>query len=185
MSAETIIDNAGKPARLTGRWPIKRERIGPPACVVMHRWTLLRVRGRKLMVHHFLPGSEDMSVHDHPSPFWTLVLRGGYDDIELCPACKGKGHLEAAYREWACPVGCAHGEIVGDHMRAGMLRRRDARHAHRTRTLPSGAWTLVLMGRKERAWGFWNVGRWWPWADHEKAFGMAMRCPMDDSESRS
>lgn len=31
-----------------------------------------------------------MSVHDHPAPFWTLVLRGGYDDLLLCPVCKGR-----------------------------------------------------------------------------------------------
>lgn len=182
---ETIIDNAGKPARLSGRWPIKREVIGAPACPVMHRWTLARVRGRKLIVHHFLPDSEDMSVHDHPSPFWTLVLRGGYDDIGLCPACKGRGHIEAAYREWGCPIaGCVGGEIAGERMRAGMLRHRAALHSHRTRTLPTGAWTLVLMGRKQRAWGFWNRGRWWPWADHEKAFGMGMRCPEDHRVAR-
>jgi hypothetical protein len=179
--SETMIDNAGKPARVTGRWPIKRERIGPPACLVMHRWTLLRVRGRKLMVHHFLPGSEDMSVHDHPSPFWTLVLRGGYDDIALCPLCHGRGRPYAALdHEPDCRRCDGAGEVLGDRMRAGMLRHRAALHSHRTRTLRAGAWTLVLMGRKERPWGFWNVGRWWPWADHERAFGMAMRCPMDD-----
>ncbi|MCA1571049.1 MAG: hypothetical protein LC798_12150 [Chloroflexi bacterium] len=184
-----MFDNAGKPARVTGRWPIKRECIGPPACLVMHRWTLLRVRGRKLVLHHFLPGSEDMSVHDHPAPFWTFVLWGGYDDIGLCPDCadrpmRGLCHLRCATNP-ACGMGdcgcrCGGtGEVAGDRMSAGMLRRREASHAHRTRTLPSGAWTIVLMGRKTRPWGFWTRGRWWPWAEHEKAFGMGMRCPTD------
>lgn len=188
---ETVMDNAGKPARLQGRWPIKRERIGPPACPLMDRWTILRLRGRKLMVHHFLPGSEDMSIHDHPAPFWTLVLRGGYDDIELCPDCHGNPMpggglcrlgcvMNRACGMGECDCRCSGaGEITGDRMRAGTLRRRSAYHRHRTRTFASGAWTLVLMGRKERQWGFWNSGRWWPWADHEKAFGFRMRCPVE------
>jgi hypothetical protein len=225
---ETILDNAGKPARVSGRWPVKRERIGPPACPVMHRWTLVSIgrrpingedeppvtawritlgtlplvsarrrdgdktsRAGKLLMHHFLPGSEDMSIHDHPSPFWTLVLWGGYDDIELCPDCHGNPMpggglcrlgcvMNRACGMGECDCRCrGAGEVVGDRMRAGMLRRRSAFHRHRTRTLPSGAWTLVLMRRKERQWGFWNAGRWWPWRAHEKAFGMGMRCAAD------
>ncbi len=70
-------------------------------------------------------------------------------------------------------------EIVAEQMRPGTLRYRPASHAHRTRT-PTGAWTLVLMGRKRQPWGFWSRGRFgWPWADHEKAFGFGMRCPTD------
>ncbi len=174
------MDNAGRPARLTGRWPIRREVIGPPACPIMHRWTLLRVRGRKLLVHHFLPGSEDMSTHDHPAAFRTFVLWGGYDDVELCDLCHGRGRPYAALDYEADCRRCAGaGEVAGDRMRAGMLRRRAAVHSHRTRSLPQGAWTLVLMGRKEQPWGFWFKGRWWPWAEHEQAFGLGMRCPTE------
>ncbi len=120
-----------------------------------------------------------MSTHDHPSPFWTLVLRGGYDDIELCRICQGTGWLDDYMRsEWRCGRCGGKGEIVAEQMRPGTLRYRPASHAHRTRT-PTGAWTLVLMGRKRQPWGFWSRGRWWPWADHEKAFGFGMRCPTD------
>jgi hypothetical protein len=189
---ETVMDNAGKPARLTGRWPIKREIIGPPACPVMHRWTLAKVRGRKLMVHRFLPGSEDMSVHDHPAAFWTFVLRGGYDDIELCPLCRGRGRPYAALDyQPDCRRCNGRGEVDGDLMRSvahwrwfspvgvRTLQRRPAAHSHRTRALPRGAWTIVFMLPKSQAWGFWEDGRWWPWRDHERAFGFGMRCPGD------
>lgn len=168
-------DNAGKPARRVG--PLGAEVIGPPACPIMHRWTLLKLCGRKLLLHHFLPNADDRAEHDHPAPFWTFVLWGGYDDRVPCSMCNG---LRSADSEWSAPS-CGRcggqGDVPGDRMRAGMLRRRVATYRHRTRVLPSGAWTIVWMGRKERLWGFWKDGRWWPWRDHEKAFGFGMRCP--------
>jgi hypothetical protein len=199
---------AGEPARRLRRGPVAPEVIGPPACPIMHRWTLLNVRGGKLMLHHFLPNADDRAEHDHPAPFWTFVLWGGYDDRVPCPACGGcqrvddpqlvaRWAAQPPYDEdddnrlmrWQCWMPCptCHtpdrgptGEVPGDRMRAGMLRRRAAAYRHRTRVLPSGAWTLVYMGRKERPWGFWKDGRWWPWREHEKAFGFGMRCPTDD-----
>lgn len=146
------------------------EVIGPPECPILHRWTLVKVRGRKLMLHHFLPNADDRDVHDHPSPFITIVLRGGYTDLVPCPAelC-GSGICLCA----------GTGLLVGDRMKAGMLRRRSATHAHRTKVGPNGCWTLVLMGLKSRSWGFWREGRWWSWADYTERFGHGMRCDDD------
>lgn len=148
----------------------------------MHRWTLVKVRGRKLLLHHFLPNADDRAEHDHPAPFWTFVLWGGYDDRVPCEPCGGAGHFQRDGHNLLYPtLVCSHcggdGDAQGDRMRAGMLRRRAATYRHRTRVLPSGCWTLVWMGRKERPWGFWKDGRWWPWRDHERAFGYGMRCP--------
>ncbi len=176
MSERLNRQQAGKPARFVGR----HEVIGPPACPIMHRWTLLKVGGRKLMLHHFLPNADDRAEHDHPASFWTFVLRGGYDDFVPCPICGGDGSGCRSGSTPATGSPCGRtGMVAGDRMRAGMRRRRAATYRHRTRVLPSGAWTLVWMGRKERPWGFWVDGRWWPWADHEKAFGFGMRCPTE------
>ena len=176
--------NAGEPARRTG--PLGAEVIGPPACPIMHRWTLLKVRGRKLLLHHFLPNADDRAEHDHPAPFWTVVLWGGYDDRVPCTRCDGRGVIERdgaglLYPTLTCSPCGGTGDAPGDRMRPGMLRRRAATYRHRTRVLPSGAWTLVWMGRKERPWGFWKDGRWWPWREHERAFGFGMRCPTDET----
>lgn len=176
--AETIIDNAGKPARLTGRWPIRREVIGPPECPIIHRWTLVKTRWGKLLLHRFLPNADDRAVHDHPASFVTLVLRGGYDDHVPCSRCEGLGYwwrLDGKRRPCARCEG--NGMVLGDRMRPGMVRLRPAEHRHRTRVGPRGCWTLVLMGPKRREWGFWKDARWWPWAEHERAFGFGMRCP--------
>jgi hypothetical protein len=118
----------------------------------MHRWTLINTRFGKLLLHHFLPNADDRAEHDHPSSFFTLVLAGGYSDLS--------------------PEGV-------DRMRPGSLRFRPAEHRHKTKVGPKGCWTLVLMGPKRRAWGFWKEGRWWPWREHERRFGFGMRCPED------
>ena len=180
---ELEAQQAGEPARRLRRGPLAPEVIGPPACPIMHRWTLLKVRGRKLLLHHFLPNADDRAEHDHPAPFWTFVLRGGYDDQVPCPTCDGTGDdWLGRPRLGGCGTCQGYRDVAGDRMRAGMLRRRAATYRHRTRVLPSGAWTLVWMGRKERPWGFWKDGRWWPWREHEKAFGFGMRCPTDGGD---
>lgn len=175
----------GEPAPKSGR-VIPREVIGPPRCPIMIRWTLASVRGRKLMLHHFLPNADDRDDHDHPASFWTFVLRGGYDDYVPCPWCGGEGAHSApgamcvrnAYGwTYACPRCENTGTVAGERMRLGMLSHRAATYRHRTRVLPSGCWTLVWMGPKERPWGFWRNGRWWPWKLYERHFGFGMRCP--------
>lgn len=134
-----------------------REVIGVPECPILHRWTLLKVAGCKLLLHHFLPESRDRDPHDHPCSFVTLVLRGGYVDIS------------SAGR---------------DRLRAGSVRRRRAEHRHVTIAGPRGAWTLVVMGPKRRPWGFWREGRWWPWRRYEQWFGHGFRCEDVDWSAR-
>jgi len=79
---------------------IERETIGPPECPLFYRWTLLAPRFRrrvafKVMVHRFIPNRQDADVpHDHPRPFITFVLRGGYDDLVRCPACGGSQRVD-------------------------------------------------------------------------------------------
>lgn len=177
----------------------RREVIGPPDCPILYRWTLLEWGRRsakscfrtsrdgapvesgstarwKLMVHRFPPNADDRDAHDHPRPFVTLMLWGGYDDLE---PCDGDGSTSAG-----CDRCASTGWVVKDRLRAGSLRSRDATYVHRTRVLPSGAWTVVLMGPLARPWGFWREGLWWYWKDYEREFGFAMRCEDLQKEHR-
>lgn len=166
------------------------EIIGPPECPILKRWTLIpwrepkddRAEARfKLMVHHFLPNADDRDLHDHPRPFWTLVLRGFYDDIKPCDWCKSTGNMyhdvEGERQTDGYCLGCGStGMVLRERMGPGKLRFRPASHVHRTKVGPSGCWTLVLMGPLQRRWGFWHLGEWWYWKDHERVFGFGMRC---------
>lgn len=129
---------------------MRRETIGEPDCPLFFRWTLINLGFAKVLWHAWVPGSTDLDPHDHPRSFVTVVLRGGYDDVD------------------------ADGNV--DVMRAPAVRYRPADHAHTTRTHDKGAWTLVFMGPVRREWGFIRGGRWWSARSYLDRFGGSFRC---------
>lgn len=171
------------------RW----EMIGAPDCPILFRRTLLSTRFGKLLVHRFVAGAGREDFHDHPAPFVTLVLRGGYDDVTPCWACTGPpppGRMPLPGALWipvgepravtgydivSCPHCGGHGSMV-DRVRAPAVRARRATHTHVTAVHRDGAWSVVLMGRKRRAWGFLRAATWWPFRDYEARFGSSFRC---------
>ena len=184
------------PVRPRARLPFRPEVIGDPACPILHRWTLggdrlMKRAPVKVLLHHFLPNADDRDTHDHPRPFVTMVLRGGYDDLVPCPTCGGTGDAlsdpTSTFEQRSIYGPCARcggpGLVSGDRMRAGMVRYRRPEYAHRTRVGPRGCWTLVLMGPVRRRWGFWREGRWWSFRDYEARFGFGMRCDDGDGDA--
>lgn len=108
-----------------------RERLGLPQCPYLIRWRF-ELRGiGSLRVHHWLGPDDDRAFHDHPWPFITLVLKGGYEDRN--------------------PDGT-------DRLRAGSVRYRPALHRHTVVPGKSGAWTFMVTGNRARTWGFWRDG---------------------------
>jgi hypothetical protein len=165
--------------------------IGPDDCPIILRWAIiggaspsskpLLFPGMKrwtLKVHRFMPMRDDRDVHDHPWPFVTIVLRGGYDDLVTCPYVRTEGALVPGFHRpgQSCAV-CDEGLVVGDRMRAPAVRYRGPDYFHRTRSGPKGAWTIVVTGaRLERPWGFLVDGVKWPWDRYLERFGDGMRC---------
>lgn len=118
------------------------------------RWTLQgkRFEGdvQVAFLHRFQRSDAD-EMHDHPWPFTTVILAGGY--FEATP---GEG--------WAG----GDGPVVKRWLPPGSVLYRPATWIHSVQ-IPDGAeaWTLVLRGPKERSWGFWcpKVG-YRPWREH-------------------
>jgi hypothetical protein len=186
-------------------WIRKPEVIGPPGCPLMRRWTIFvefegageeavlfrrwHFFGYKLLVHHFLPNTEDVDPHDHPRALWTLILKGGYLDLVPCSDCDGKGvrvdkiilgdpglpDIEVGELN-VCATCDGRKLVVGDRMTRGVFRHRPAEHRHVTKVSSAGAWTLCLMGPKEREWGFWRNGKLFDWRAYEHKFGLGFRC---------
>lgn len=78
-------------------------------------------------------------MHDHPWPFVSVILAGGY--YEVTPAKGWKDGEGPTQRRWYGP---------------GRVLTRPAEWIHRVEIPPGrDAWTLILRGRKERSWGFW------------------------------
>jgi hypothetical protein len=109
----------------------------------LYRWTLLRAFGWRVYLHHFVGDDWSRDIHDHPKRFYSIGLRGAYWE-EYAGSC---------------------GEIRGRTWVAPWFRSFPATHRHRLSLLTpeSDCWTLVIVGRPEREWGFWHDGTWIHW----------------------
>lgn len=98
-----------------------------------------------IFVHKFLKGDPD-DVHDHPWPYATLILRGGY--YEWTPDFDAQDVKIGETRHWRGP---------------GHFRICSPESYHRIE-LKSGvtAWTLFMPGPKRREWGFLVNNKWIP-----------------------
>jgi len=96
-----------------------------------------------IFLHKFLKGDPD-DVHDHPWPYFTLILRGGY--YEWIPQFNEDGIKTCEVRKWRGP---------------GHFRFCKANSYHRIE-LHSGitAWTLFMPGPQKKEWGFWVNNKW-------------------------
>jgi hypothetical protein len=117
-------------------------------------YVFLRERERfpfNVFLHKFLKSDPD-DVHDHPWPYATLVLKGGY--WEWIPHFDTVGRKIGEYQVWRGP---------------GHFRVSKARSFHRIELDPDiTAWTLFMPGPKQREWGFLVRNQWIQWEEYLK-----------------
>lgn len=95
----------------------------------MRRWWLLRCGPLQIRIHHIMAEDIGRDMHDHPWPFRTFVLRGGY--IE---------HRESTGRAIRLP---------------GRTAAMGRGEFHRiSKIAPQGAWTLFATWGERTGWGF-------------------------------
>jgi hypothetical protein len=96
-----------------------------------------------VFLHKFLKGDPD-DVHDHPWPYATLILAGGY--YEWVPIFNTLGEKINEIRYWRGP---------------GHFRICSPNSYHRIE-LKEGvtAWTLFMPGPHKRQWGFLVDNKW-------------------------
>ena len=81
-----------------------------------------------VFLHQFHKGDPD-DLHDHPWPYCTIILRGGYWE-----------HSSDGSRRWRAP---------------GSIRCAGSRNLHRIELEPGiNPWTLFIPGPHVREWGF-------------------------------
>jgi hypothetical protein len=103
-----------------------------------------------VFLHKFLKG-DPADVHDHPWPYATFILAGGY--YEWIPQFDAQGRVSCEIRKWRGP---GHFRICG------------ANSYHRIELKPGvTAWSLFMPGPQQQEWGFRynNV-----WLQHEEYF---------------
>lgn len=108
---------------------------------------------RGLYLHCFFRSDKDRWPHDHPWPFRTLVLKGGYVE-----------------ETWAVdPTTGKPGIRCYEAMSPFTTRWRAAEHLHRVHITPGRpSWSLVFTGAKCRSWGFMTDEGWIGWKDFLK-----------------
>ena len=98
-----------------------------------------------VFLHKFLKSDPD-DVHDHPWPYASLILKGGY--YEWTPVFDKKGNKIAETCEWRAP---------------GHFRTSAATSYHRIELDPDvECWSLFMPGPQKREWGFLVKNKWIP-----------------------
>jgi len=104
-----------------------------------------------IFLHKFLKSDPD-DVHDHPWPYATVILKGGY--WEWIPHFDTVGRKTGEYQVWRGP---------------GHFRISKANSYHRIELDPDiTAWTLFMPGPKQRDWGFLVKNKWIQWEQYLK-----------------
>lgn len=100
-------------------------------------------------VHHILRSDKGRDPHDHPWPYLTIILRGGYH--------------ETRYNDEGVPV-------AAKWYGPGSVIFRPAKSWHMLDLPPyDTCWTLFITGRKKQKWGFNVDGVKVPYDEYLKA----------------
>jgi hypothetical protein len=117
-------------------------------------YLFLRDRERfpfNIFLHKFLKSDPD-DVHDHPWPYATVILKGGY--WEWIPVFDTVGRKIGEVQHWRKP---------------GHFRTCSASSFHRIELDPNvTCWTLFMPGPKQRDWGFMVKNKWVQWEQYLK-----------------
>ena len=109
------------------------------------RWTVLARKGKfGVYLHHFVGDDWSLDLHDHPKRFISIGLWGWYIEETPCP------------EGWRS---CTHHR----RYRAPWIRTFSAEHIHRLTVPSKNCWTLVVVLKPVREWGFWHDGNFVPW----------------------
>jgi hypothetical protein len=143
----------------------------------------------RLYLHKFYTGDSDRHLHDHPWPFHSLILKGGYNEISFNPAWKRWEAQMNAALAGEHPLGSISylasvepPQTVSKWYGPGSLLRRGAAWAHSVKltTYPTPdlsvvregpvnhAWSLVFTGIKCRSWGFHTEHGWCWWRNYRR-----------------
>lgn len=127
----------------------------------LYRWTLFQPRrprwfwrGFGVYLHNFVGDDWSRDLHDHPKRFISIGLKGRY--VETTPVSADSmdvGELLTGFshRVYAAP----------------WLRTFPATHIHRLSLIDGQpCWTLVIVLRSVREWGFWHQGQWIHWKEY-------------------
>jgi hypothetical protein len=136
--------------------------VNDPTKTVMVRWRIIQTPLFGIYLHRLDAPDQRPTLHDHPWPFISIVLRGGYTETF--------GHT--SHRTGNVTTNRHDGRVI-DRVRrtwrARSIHRMRADEPHTITDLDrTPTWTLVLAGPRalEPSWGYWDGTGWTSWLDH-------------------
>lgn len=142
--------------------------VEQPDKVYLRRWRVIQTPLFALYLHHILMPDGDRDLHDHPYPFASLILSGGYTEerVQLDPfrwAIRKPGYVQDRrviydHPNYAADPDVQEETILVTH-RPGRLNFVPTTAAHRIRfhRREGGTWSLMFVGPRTRTWGFWTA----------------------------
>jgi len=97
---------------------------------------------RPRFLHYIAQGDTGRDPHDHPGPFITTILYGGYEERVYFPREMGRRRAHGLFE--------SHVVLPGDTL------RNSAGHTHIV-TLIAPTWTWVVGWIRGKPWGFWQL----------------------------
>jgi len=130
----------------------------------LNRLRIIQTPWFGVYLHRMDAPDPGVDLHDHPWPFASLVLRGGYHEYRA-DTRDAVIYADTAQQYWTCTPG------VDNHRRLGSIQSLRLTECHTIHCLDrTPTWTLVFVGRRSRDWGFYvpsNVGVLGGWIDHQ------------------
>lgn len=137
--------------------------IGGKEDPLMTRWIILRFPAIGLYVHKFYRSDYDLALHDHPWPFVALILKGGYWEVHdhtetglETSVWRKPGRVLLRPAEWR------HRVVLQEEVRTQL--------GEPVKCKPS--WSLIIVGRRSRYWGFFLPEGWCWWRKHNGALNI-------------
>lgn len=132
--------------------------IGAPDDPLLVRYILFRCEAFGIYLHNMKRSDHERCLHDHPWPFVSVVLAGGYRE---CHNQTLTGEEEWLYHR--------PGSVL---VRCAQWRHRFVLNRTEDNCLFVQAWTLVIVGRRARQWGFFPPNGWCWWRKYNDQLGI-------------
>lgn len=116
----------------------------------LRRLRIVQTPWFSVLLHEIHEPDSDRHMHDHPFNFFTLILKGGYEEVVAETLHSNRPKFNVWHR------GTFHA------MRTHQIHKITHLHQHPT-------WTLVLTGARTREWGFMTEQGWVHWEEYEGA----------------
>lgn len=145
----------------SGNWAFMRRMtlVRPDGMTYLDRLRIIQTPWFAIYLHRIDAPDPGIDLHDHPWPFWSFILRGGYDE------------WRAKARTFDSPIGVQRRlstevrnrfHFAPSINRMGLGEAHTIRHVYRVPT-----WTLMFVGRRSREWGFYADNRWYDHTSYE------------------